>query len=44
MAGAPAIGGIGLVVIILIGLFLGVDVSRRSSTRAACPSAAEGAR
>mgnify|MGYP001810187984 CR=1 FL=1 len=27
MAGAPAIGGIGLVVIILIGLFFGVDVS-----------------
>lgn len=27
MSGAPAIGGIGLIVIILIGVFLGVDVS-----------------
>jgi predicted metalloprotease len=27
MAGAPAIGGIGLVIIVLIGLFLGVDVT-----------------
>jgi predicted metalloprotease len=27
MGGAPAIGGIGLVVIVLIGLFLGVDVT-----------------